>query len=64
MHHNYYTCALEPGGLQLRSPHATATEAHAPRTRAPQDQPPQWEARAPQLEGSPSLAMKTQHSQK
>ena len=38
--------AREP---QLRSPHATASEAWAPRARAPQqEKPPQWAARAPQ----------------
>ena len=35
---------------QLLSPHATTTEAHAPRARAPQqEKPPQW-ARSSQLE--------------
>ena len=42
--HNYW--AREP---QLLSPHATTTEAHVPRARAPQqEKPPQWEACAPQ----------------
>ena len=38
--------ACEPQPL---SPHATTTEAHAPRACAlQQEKPPQWEARAPQ----------------
>ena len=48
--HNYWAC--EP---QLLSPHATTTEACAPRTRAPQQQkPPQWEAHAPQWRVAPT----------
>ena len=36
---------------QLLSPRATTSEAGVPRARAPQqEKPPQWEARAPQLE--------------
>ena len=36
---------------QLLSPCATTTEAHMPRTHAPQQKNPlQWEAHAPQLE--------------
>ena len=52
--HNYWACTLEPAChnhwahmLQLLSPHAATTEAHAPRARAPQqEKPPQWEASA------------------
>ena len=41
--HNYWACMP-----QLLSPHATTTEAHAPRACAPQqEKPPQGEARAP-----------------
>ena len=44
--------AREP---QLLSPHATTTEAHTPRARAPQqEKPPQWEARAPQRRVAPA----------
>ena len=40
---------------QLRSPCATATEAHAPRACAlQQEKPPQWEARAPQRRVAPA----------
>ena len=49
------------------SPCTTTTEARAPRARAPQqEKPPQWEARAPQQRGAPTLhaATKTQCSQK
>ena len=39
---------------QRLSPHATTTEAHAPRACAlQQEKPPQCEACAPQLESSP-----------
>ena len=55
VHHKYWACALEPASHnywarvpQLLSPCATTTEAHAPRAHAPQEKPPQWEARAPQ----------------
>ena len=50
-HHNYWACTPESGELQLLSPRATATEAHAPQ----QEKPPQWEACSPQLERSPHL---------
>ena len=44
--------AREP---QLLSPHATTTEACAPRARAPQqEKPPQCKARAPQQRVAPS----------
>ena len=36
------------------SPCATTTEAHAPRARAPQEKPPQWEARTPQWRVAPA----------
>ena len=58
--------------LQL-SPRAATTETHTPRACAlPQEKPPQWEARAPQPEGSSCslnlgkthAAMKTQRGQK
>ena len=40
---------------QLPSLCATATEAHAPRARAlQQEKPPQWEARAPQQRAAPA----------
>ena len=40
---------------QLLSPHATTTEAHTPRARAPQqEKPPQWEAHAPQRRVAPA----------
>ena len=43
VHHNYWACALEPVSHNYW--------AHAPRARAPQqEKPPQWGARAPQLE--------------
>ena len=56
--HNYWACTLEPAShnywaheAQLLSPHATTIEARKPRVRAlQQEKPPQWEARAPQLE--------------
>ena len=38
------------------SPCATSTDAHVPRAREPQqEKPPQWEARALQLENRPHL---------
>ena len=41
--------------LQLLSPHATATEVHAPRAQAArQEKPPPWEACAPQRGGAPT----------
>ena len=40
---------------QLLSPCATTTEACAPRARAQQEKPPQWEARAPQRRVAPAL---------
>ena len=43
--------ACEP---QLLSPCATTTEARLPRTRAPQEKPPQWEAHAPQPRVAPA----------
>ena len=60
--------ALEPASgrylLKLLKP-------DCPRAHAPQEKPPQWEARAlesspcsPQLRESPRVAMRTQHSQK
>ena len=57
---NYWACALEPVSHnywahvpQLLSSCAMATEACAPRARAPQqEKPPQWEAHAPQLENT------------
>ena len=49
VHHSYWACALEPMNPQLLNPCATATEACAPRARAPQqEKPPQWEACTPQ----------------
>ena len=48
--YNYWACALDrkPQLLSLR---AAATEAHAARARAPQQEKPrQWEARSLQLE--------------
>ena len=45
--HNYWAWALERTSHNYWSPHATTTEAHMPRARAPQQKkPPQWEARA------------------
>ena len=60
--YNYWACALEPESHnywahvpQLLSLHATTTEAHAPRARAPQqEKPPQWEARAAQRRVAPT----------
>ena len=59
--HNYWACmpqrlslrsrAHEPQLLSLR---ATTTEAHVPRAQAPQEKPPQWEARAPQRRVAPA----------
>ena len=41
------------------NPVATATEAHAPRARAlQQEKPPQWEARAPQRRVAPARSNK------
>ena len=41
--------------LQLLSPRAATTEAHAPRAHAPQqEKPPQWEAHAPQRRVTPT----------
>ena len=48
--HNYRAC--EP---QLLSPHATTTEACAPRAHAlQQGKPPQWEAHVPQQRVAPA----------
>ena len=48
--HNYW--AHKP---QLLSPHATTTEARAPRARAlQQEKPPQWEAHALQQKVAPA----------
>ena len=44
--HNYWVCVLEPT--------SHTTEARAPRARAPQEKPPQWEARAPQRRVAPA----------
>ena len=60
--HSYWACALEPTSHsywarepQLLSPRATATEAHVPRARVPQQKkPPQWEAHAPQGRVAPA----------
>ena len=60
--HNCWACALEAASHnywahvpQLLSPHATTTEARAPRARAPQqEKPPQWEARTPQQRVDPA----------
>ena len=60
--HNYWACFLEPVSHnywahkpQLLSPHATTTEAHAPRACAlQQEKPPQWEARALQRRVAPA----------
>ena len=50
MCHNYWACVP-----QLLSPHATTTEARAPRAHAPQQEKPlQWEARAPQRRVAPA----------
>ena len=47
--HYYWACTLEPMSHNYWSPHATTTEARAPRTCAPQQEKlPQWEAHAPQ----------------
>ena len=54
VHHNYWVCALEPTSHNYRSPHATTTEAHAPRTRAPQQKKPPQEAHAPQRREIPA----------
>ena len=54
MHHNYQACALKPGSPKYRTHTSqllkpTCPEAHV----LQQEKPPQWEARAPQLESSP-----------
>ena len=62
MCHNYWACALEPLSHnywarvpQLLSPWATTPEAHARRAHAPQQEnPPQWEAHAPQRRVAPA----------
>ena len=51
--HNYWACALQP--TELLSLHATATEAHAHRACAPQQEKPlQWVAHAPQQRVAPA----------
>ena len=60
--HNYRACALEPASHNywarephLLSPHATTTEARAPRAHAlQQEKPPQREAHAPQQRVAPA----------
>ena len=53
--HSYWACALEPASHNYWGLYATATEAHMPRARAPQqEKPPQWEARAPQWRVAPA----------
>ena len=53
--HNYWAYALEPASHNYWSLRATMTEAHAPRSRAPQqEKPPQWTARAPQWRVAPA----------
>ena len=60
----------DPHAIVQLSPRSPTTEAHAPRARAPQEGPAQWEVHIPQLESSPfattrenpSAAMKTQCS--
>ena len=60
--HNYWTCTLEPASYnywarepQLLSLRATTTEAHMPRSHAPQkEKPTQWEACAPQWRVAPA----------
>ena len=81
MLHNYGARALElrnlkywAHGPQLLKPESHGVPAAAePRARVPQEEEsPQWEAQAPQLESSPPLsrinksltAKKIQHSQK
>ena len=54
VHHNYWACALEHVSHNYWSLHATTTEARAPRARAPQEKPPQWEAHAPQRRVAPA----------
>ena len=44
--HNYWACALQPASHSYW--------ARAPRARAPQEEPPQWEARAPQRRVAPA----------
>ena len=64
-HHNYWASALEPTCHNYSRPRATTTHAHVPQLLKPtcpgdpalqQENPPQWEARTPQLE-SPLLAV-------
>ena len=52
--HNYWACALEPVSHNYWSPRATTTEARVPRAPAPQQKPPQWEARARQGRVAPA----------
>ena len=46
MRHNYWACALEPASHNYW--------ARVPGARAPQEKPPQWEARAPQRRVAPA----------
>ena len=51
--HNYWTCALEPGSCNCWAHVPQLRKPTHPRASTPQEKPPQWEARAPQLESSP-----------
>ena len=45
-----------PHAAEQLSPWAATTKAHVPGAHASQEKSPQWEARAPQLAGSPRLS--------
>ena len=69
--HNYWACALEPASHnywahvpQLLSPHATTTEAHAHRARAPQREATAMRSPHAATRERPRAAVKTQRSQK
>ena len=73
VHHNYWACALELASHNYWAHMLQLLKPTCPRARAPQqEEPPQWEDRAPQgrvapltaTRESPHTAMKTQHSQK
>ena len=54
-----------PNAMEQLSPHATPTEAHAPRARAlQQEKPPQREACAQLREASPIAALEKAHARR
>ena len=54
MHHNYWACALESGSCNYLTHIPQLLKPVRPGAQSPQqEKPPQWEACAPRLEGSP-----------